>query len=474
MKYSDLLTTDFDTQIELVSELGCLANWIVKHPLRCKIASRLAADHLKAPAILPKLQAGDFAIVVGLKDHSEILETGFLLPLHWKICTNKGDTVGDDLRLPNELLEIANQVRNLFQSEIGTRSVSLNLLLNHHPANTTLKKLFADLPENFGFGSAFASMAIALKMLLLDIEPDFKTISTGSWDNDRIGTVGNIDLKTEAVRRFPYGISHPNPEGSRATFTDWFVPDGNLPQAKSAAEQSEFNRDDFKILGFDASSSTPERVLGTALASSGAAPGKNATLTELATFQQFLLEKGSTQQAEQFYRSHIFEKVNELFVLDKKIEQVEEFTLIVAVSTPAIVGICCRAFPVKKVIIVYTDQSMITRATDAMQFAEAAGVKDVELKQFDYDPKLTGQSLLDHTSSGLQKAVKDELSQTEPGKIMWELTSGLRLFTHILEKKLARKGDWMIHISQPWDATTNYRIPFTESLIVWQHGNSWD
>ncbi len=73
----------------------------------------------------------------------------------------------------------------------------------------------------------------------------------------------------------------------------------------------------------------------------------------------------------------------------------------------------------------------------------------------------------------MKRVTAPYLDEFPGGSVMWDMTSGTKLFNFVMLNSLARPGDWMLYIKQEWSGQRDERIPLTESAILWQHGSRW-
>ena len=235
-------------------------------------------------------------------------------------------------------------------------------------------------------------------------------------------------------------------------------------------------------------------AIGTLLARSGRKPNDDCTLAELTAHEQFLREQDE-KLAKQFYDNHLFPRIKKKCVAGSSLEPLPR-ALISVVSSPAIIAIATQFFQFDNVLILYTvpfddsveigdsdlDSSHINQwrqAILAKNMLEEGSRKVVPiLQRFKYDPSISGDQLRKSLVVEISNAVHETklLNQySTAGEVMWDLSSGLRIFSHVLEKGqgLAREGDWLLNLNHAWSSKTERRIPFTESLVVWKKGEDW-
>ena len=465
---------DDDKSTKIVRTLGSLAGWIVPQKIREAAADRQNQSGWKQPLTIADEQyqpGGCHAVVVSGEGKESLLEEAFLLPLHWQ----KGGT--HDTRLPPGLSSTAEQVTGV----LNTPGYSLHLMLPGQPGPTDpllpdiaeLQKAGARMP----FESAFPALACGLKMLIENKNPDYQTACTGAWQEGRgIVSVGKLSEKTEAVFSFPRG-------GVQPGIRNWFVPsDENVNQAAKRLETLSPSGD-LMIRPLARRTNDIDRVLAPILASSGVQPQPDADFAVLQTYYQWLLDK-DVAAAEDFYEQVLYEQIGQRCLSHPGSMDPKPTHFVSVVSTPALIGLAHQLFRFEKVLILHTapegsfepsDRHPLDfsgRARQARQLTRLTQI-DCDVQPIVYRGDLAGRELLMDVAREMARHIDPFLSGTTAGQVMWDTTSGLRLFSHSLEKRFARQGDWMLNLASQWSPYTNNRIPFTESVLLWKHGEDW-
>ncbi|HBJ35202.1 MAG TPA: hypothetical protein DDZ51_10700 [Planctomycetaceae bacterium] len=155
----------------------------------------------------------------------------------------------------------------------------------------------------------------------------------------------------------------------------------------------------------------------------------------------------------------------------------------VAVSTPALVGIAVELFRVKRVLMFYTipADDVADELRSAVDFTErmhaasslavAAGCPEEAIVSIPVafgGAESRGQAW-SYLEGKLATAISDFRRSSESGSLLWECTSGLRVFPHLFEKCFAQRGDQLMVLSSLWQSQSDHRIPLTEELILWTH-----
>ena len=466
--------SDDDASARIVGALGSLAKWIVPEDIRTRAADRRHRSEWKQPLTIDDNQyqpGGCHAVVVSGEGKRSLLEEAFLLPLHWQ----KGGT--HDNRLPPGLSDTADQVASV----LNAPGYSLHLMLPGQDGPS--EKLLPDIAElqkpdaRIPFESAFPALACGVKMLIEHKFPDYQTACTGAWQEGRgIVSVGKLPEKTEAVFSFPRGAAQ---RGIR----NWFVPsDENANQA--ATRLRELSRStDLMIRPLARRTTDVDRVLAPLLASSGIRPQPDAEFAVLQTYYQWLLEK-NVAEAEDYYNRVLYEQIGQRFLSHPGSMDPRPTHFVSVVSTPALIGLAHQLFRFTKVLILHTapersygpqDHHPLDYSDRAQQAEQLLNLApdDCEVSPIVFRVELAGRALRRDVAEEMAKSIVPFLEGTNAGQVMWDTTSGLRIFSHSLEKRFARHGDWMLNLMSQWSPHSNNRIPFTESVLLWRHGEDW-
>jgi hypothetical protein len=460
---------DSEVGRDVMRRLGALGPWIVRPEHRRRFASLLGQKNLQyPPAIGPEncRPGGCCPVIVSGQGERSILDDGFLLPLHWK-------TDGPhDQRLPALLRNTADQVRQV----LGAPSASLHLML---PGQTgPAEKVFPDAHQGAGFESAFVALACGLRMLQVDQAPDYRTAATGAWDG-RLVRVGHLQEKTRAVAEFPRG-------GVERRLVNWYVPEGeNAAEAERTLKH--LKREDgqlaLNIRSLSALQPDVSRALAPLFASAGLKPDDHADPSALQAYYQWL-QATDPDQADDYYRDVLYQQICRRALADPGPMEPRPTHLVSVVSSPPLIGLADQLFRFERILVLYTvpEGAVVAGQTHPLDFSPRAveaqrlitGSADkCSLQRFVYRAERIGHELRLDVARAMAEPIETFLDGIAPGRVMWDTTSGLRLFSHMLEKRFARPGDWMVYLNHQWSARTNRRVPLTESVLVWKHGESW-
>jgi hypothetical protein len=188
--------------------------------------------------------------------------------------------------------------------------------------------------------------------------------------------------------------------------------------------------------------------------------------------------------ADGYYKSVLYRQIAARFLSHPGDLVPRPTSFVSVVSTPAIIGLAQELFGFRQVLVLYTIpdpeslESTDKHPNDSTARAEEVSALlkgkclSVECQPFAYRSSLSGQAIRSDVTEAMRKPVTQFLQGAAPGEVMWDTTSGLRLFSLTLEKVFARPGDWMLNIAAQRESN-NQLIPFTENVLVWKHGDSW-
>lgn len=395
------------------------------------------------------------------------------MPLHWQHGGQHDD------RLPRQLRNTANDVLRVFE----LNEYSLHLMHDKDVLGPR-GRLWPDLEQagQMRFGSAFVALASALLMLEEGIRHpnlarnhDHLTVSSGRWEEGSgICAVGGVKRKTRAVAEFP--------RKSAPCIRNWFLPAHNVSEATETLEEM---GSQVLLQSLPASNANPRRALARLLAVSGVRPGPDADLNALTAYYEFL-RAWDTDKADKYYNEELFDQVIDRCVVDQRAFVARPKCLISVVSSPALIGIATNLFRPENVLILFTEgdpadrqrgqnvSEYADRANQAEKMVTKAGANPIK-SGFVFQPQLSGRNLQASVTRNMMAQVHDILERFPAGQLMWDVTSGLRVFTLAMHNRLARHGDWMLCLSHVWSGQRNHRIPLTESVLLWRHGHdAWE
>lgn len=446
----------------VVTDLCDLAQWVIRDDILESVARRLNRPQLKAAptiSIANKQPGACLLSLVCTAGTASILRGGYLLPVHWRL-----ENGGHDNRLPNRLRAVADDVLKV----LGLNGYTLHLMLPEQKGPN--QAFLAD--ANDDMNSTFASLACGLTMLIKEVFPDFRTVCTGRYSNGLITRVAHVSEKTVAALEFP-------PRALEKRMVNWFVPSGDACDEATKTIES-----------YDKSMATPtaltirsfpefrnfDQQLNALLASSGVCPDPQADFGVLQDYYQWLLAL-NVDQANAYYDEVLYEQILQRGFVDSSPRDARPTHFVTVVSSPALIGLAHRLFRFKHVLILFTVPAadgplnrvdFSGRAHQARNLIQQAD--GILVKEFIYRPELTGQELWHDLETEMTEHIRSFVGGADPGLVMWDMTSGLRIFSHVLEKSFAREGDWMLAINQQWSSQQQNRIPCTETLVAWQHG----
>jgi hypothetical protein len=314
-------------------------------------------------------------------------------------------------------------------------------------------------------------------MLVANVAPDFRTVCTGKYSNGVIAPVKEIPSKTNAVLDFP-------PRSAEKRFRSWFVPQG-MPQEEAASVIEEFNKNSNSSPTAVTLRTFPEvgdlaRQLDALMACSGVCPNPASDFGVLQDFYQWLMNL-DRDEAGRYYSEVLYKQILDRgFIGGGPPADARPTHFVTVVSSPALIGLAHRLFQFEHVMILHTApvqevpgrSSRIDFSKQAQQarnlFPEGTQ-RNVQIKPFKYQPELAGKQLWDSLKEGFAQHLGSFIENVDAGRVMWDMTSGLRIFSHVLEKSFARPGDWMLAINQQWSPQHENRIPCTETLVAWRH-----
>ncbi len=157
--------------------------------------------------------------------------------------------------------------------------------------------------------------------------------------------------------------------------------------------------------------------------------------------------------------------------------------MIAAVSTPELIGIAVQLFQIKSVLLFHTidENDVPDELKGVCEFSEKAQAakmlavqggcdpENIQLVPIPFGGERSKSNAWSYIEERVRRPIEDFLGGDASQSTLWEMTSGLRVFSHVFEKQFARKGDLMCVISSLWRADRSVRIPLTEELIVWSH-----
>ncbi len=460
---------DPEVGVDVIRRLGALGSWILRTEHRRRFASLAGQNRLQSPpAIGPEdcRPGGCCPVIVSGQGEASVLDDGFLLPLHWK--TDRAH----DPRLPALLQHTADQVRQMLDAP----DASLHLMLPGQAGPA--EKVFPDARQGAGFESAFAALACGLRMLQVDQAPDYRTAATGRWDGHLL-RVGHLQQKTRAVAEFPRG-------GLERRIVNWYVPEGeNAAEADRTLEdlQRLGGRLSLNVRALSALQPDVSRALAPLFASAGLQPDDQADPSVLQAYYQWL-QATDPGQAEDYYSHVLYRQICRRALADPGPMEPRPTHLVSVVSSPPLIGLADQLFRFQRILVLYTVPEGIVAPAEPhpLDFAQRAeqvkqliggGADKCSLRPFVYRAERIGHELRTDVAQEMADPIRSFLDGIPPGRVMWDTTSGLRLFSHTLEKRFARPGDWMLYLNHQWSAKTNQRVPLTESVLVWKHGQSW-
>lgn len=457
---------NIDDAVELVKQLDDLAQWVICDGVLERVARRANWSHLTSSPTITEANKQPGAcllvLVCSAGEHS-ILREGYLLPVHWK----HGGT--HDPRLPGMVRQVADEALQA----LGSNSYSLHMMLPGQTGPT--QPFLPDVTDEMK--SAFASLACGLQMLEKGCRPDFRTIATGRYATGRIVPVSHIREKTLGVMEFP-------PRQSEKRFTTWFVPAGEgCDIAARTIEEHDLtaSQPTQLMLRQFPEFSDLQKQLNSLLACSGVRPDAASDFGVLQDYYQWL-QALDFNEGNKYYNEVLYKQIVDRGFVGGLPDEVRPTHFVSVVSTPALIGLAHRLFRFENVLILHTVPEIVIpgqqqridfseKAKQAKDLIEIGFQKNVSIQPFKYRAGLAGMNLWDSLASNLRQHVEPFIKNVQPGRVMWDMTSGLRVFSHVLEKKFARRSDWMLTINQQWSAQQGNRIPCTETLLVWQHGD---
>lgn len=454
---------DADVATDLVSDLNDLAQWVIDDNTLRRVAGRLSQSVDAPPQIdgFNKRPGACLLPLVGTPGTNSTLSEGYFLPVHWQ----SGGV--HDGRLPLSLRATADEVLRV----LGLPGHSLHLMLPGQRGPD--REFLPDVTDDMG--SAFAALGGGLRMLQTQTSPDFLTVCTGRFENGRIAPVSHVFQKTKAVLEFP-------PRSEVKRFRNWIVPPGSGIDEVSKAIAAFGNDSSATQLTVRVFSETGDiqQQLNTLLACSGMRPDPGASFVDLQDFYQWVIEH-DPNQANEYYQKVLYQQILERGFVGGPPSEARPTHFVAVVSSPELIGLAHRLFRFERALILYTaaadasspdskNADFSDRATAAKGLIEGDGCPDALPAPIEYQPTLSGPALWKSIRDAMSPHVNEFLKGVQPGGVMWDMTSGLRIFSHVLEKSFARRGDWMLAINQQWSSRRGIRIPCTETLAVWKHG----
>ncbi|MCA9259606.1 MAG: hypothetical protein KDA61_10425 [Planctomycetales bacterium] len=457
--------TDVETAGEVIKSLGDLAQWIVRDDALERVAVRTANDTLVSPPQIDGCARSPGACLVATVSETgaaSILREGYLTPLHW-VADREHDG-----RLPNGLRRVADHVL----AQLQLRGYGLQLMLPGQKGPRL--PLFSDLDEDME--SAFAPLACGLEMLREQVRPGLRTASTGRYVDGAIGAVGHVAAKTQAVLEFP-------PRSPTKRLTHWFVPAGECVRVarETAARRAarSIRSTPLEVRGF------PEvddfrRQLSALAACSGVEPPATSDFAVLQDHYQWL-QSLSASEADDYYHRTLYPQIVRRGFVDGPPPDARPTHFVTVVSSPPLIGLAHELFRFERTLIMYTSPTEAAsisenrsdfhqRAEEARRLIDPKRRAGVVVAPIRYRPELAGASLWSSLRCEMENSVLQFIRDVGRGRVMWDMTSGLRIFSHVLEKSFARPGDWMLTINQQWSAQRGNRIPCTETIVAWKHG----
>jgi hypothetical protein len=460
---------DPEVGVDVIRRLGALGPWILRAEHRRRFASLAGQKRLQCPPAIGEENCrpgGCCPVIVSGQGEASILDDGFLLPVHWKTDGTH------DLRLPALLRDTADQVRQVLDAP----DASLHLMLPDQEGPR--EEVFPDAHQGAGFESAFAALACGLRMLQVDQAPDYRTAATGKWDG-RLVQVGHLQQKTRAVAEFPRG-------GGQRRIVNWYVPEGeNAAEADRTLEDLQRHGSKLSLNVRTLSALQPHvlRALAPLFASAGLRPDDQADPSVLQAYYQWL-QSTDPGQAEDYYSQVLYQQICRRALADPGPMEPRPTHLVSVVSSPALIGLADQLLQFQHILVLYTVPEIHVAPAEphGLDFAQRAqqvkqlidgGADKCSLRPFVYRAERIGHDLLQDVAQEMAEPIRSFLDGIAPGRVMWDTTSGLRLFSHTLEKRFARPGDWMLYLHHQWSARTNQRVPLTESVLIWKHGQPW-
>jgi len=456
-----------DDAASVVVSLGCLAKWIVKPCILKQIVVRLNRPDLSGPVTFDdsvKRPGGCLVVMANEGGETTILDDGYLLPMHWQ----RG---GEHGLIPPMLKQLANKVLHA----MNVTGYSLHLMLPGQKGPSEV--LLSDVNDEVNSG--FCALACGLKMLLENVSPDYRTVCTGKWEGDGIKKISHAEQKTRTVFEFPRGALE-------RYIHHWFVPTGdNTEQASKELEALFLKSPDHPItLRQFPSSGDIHKSLCPLFARSGVKPQDEAEFSVLQEYSQWLRQHDQ-DAADEYYRETLYKQIC-VRGLGREEMDPKPTHFVAVVSSPALIGLAQELFRFSNVLILYSmpdddDDPEAHSPQHHLNFSEKAGnAKElisrgtspncrIVPESFMYRANLSGSTLIRDLAKEFENPISEFLADVEPGLVMWDMTSGLRLFSHLLEKRFTRNGDWMLSLNHQWSAHFDHRIPCTETIVFWRH-----
>jgi len=468
----------------LLDDLQALAPWVIRPSLRqlaiadgkAWLEGYLDLDQsVPGSCIVPSVA---FAAAGSTADSD--LRPAHLLPLHWQF------NAVDDRRLPPGLIAQAVRVRETMSAK-HPRSSSFGLrwmLSTAQPA--PIARVFPEAIDRDAWSSAWLPLAGGLVSAIQGRRPDLGVIASGAWNSAHgIHSVGSIDEKTRAVVGCGFDRTDDARDPAWPVFHTFCVPDGsNKRDAEKTRDRlAGLAATPLRVVPMLQNLADPTQSIGRFVAAQGGEPPEDCRdFAELTAFYQWL-RGNDVVRANGFYEHRLYPQVVRGCIGGNGRSVTANSGLVVAVSTPALVGIAVELFRVKRVLMFYTIPAddvadELRSAVDftgrmhaASSLAVAAGCPEEAIVSIPValgGAESRGQAW-SYLEGKLATAISDFRRSSESGSLLWECTSGLRVFPHLFEKCFAQRGDQLMVLSSLWQSQSDHRIPLTEELILWTH-----
>lgn len=468
----------------LIDDLQGLAPWLLAPEIR-RQETESRRSWLLAYLDLQNVVPGSCLVPVAMP-HSQVgLRPGTLLPLHWAAGC------GDDSRLPPALRFQAEQARAALVNDFpAVRRYGLQWLLSSQQP-PPLMDVFPEETLSDHWVSAWLPLAAGLLSAVKGRLADPAVAATGQWNERQgVGSVGEIAAKTQTLMRCYATLESEQPptvDRDWPEFHTFCVPDG--PNRNEAIKTNDCLTKEagvapLRIVPMQPGHSTAQAAIGRLVAAQGMEPADHCDdFLELTAYYQWMRKHDATM-ASDYYRRRLYPRVAEACrgTLGSEPEAMPG-SLVAAVSSPALIGIAVELFRIERLLLFYTVPGedvpeelrgavdFTQRMQQAVALATAAGCQphDIQTQAIPFGGEgMRGRSW-EYLSRVLPPHVRRFRRKGTGDQLIWECTSGLRVFPHVFEKEIARSGDVLMVLSSLWQNREDNRIPLTEEVILWKH-----